>query len=91
MVALILSGEDEKKLVETCRQLIKMSPSVEHIQVYGPAPAPILMLRGRYRYRFLIRSEKRILPQNYIKHWLSTMKIPKDIRLHIDIDPISFL
>lgn len=91
MVALILSSEDEKRLVDFTRFMIKILPEDQEITILGPAPALIYMLRGRYRYRFLIKSDRRILPQAFIKYWLSQVKIPDNIRLNIDIDPISFL
>lgn len=91
MAALILSSEDEKKLVAFTKMMIQKMPNDPKITLFGPAPAPIYLLRGRYRYRFLIKSEKRILPQAFIKYWLSQIKIPDHIRLHVDIDPINFL
>jgi primosomal protein N' (replication factor Y) (superfamily II helicase) len=91
MVALILSSENEKKLLDYVRMMIKIAPTDTQISVFGPAPAPIFMLRGRYRYRFLIKTSRRILPQSYIKQWLSIITLPNDIRLHIDVDPINFL
>ncbi|MFT6083462.1 MAG: primosomal protein N' (replication factor Y) [Alphaproteobacteria bacterium] len=91
MAALILSCETEKKLIDYLRFMVKNIPDNDEITVFGPAPAPIFLLRGRYRYRFLIKTSRRILPQSYIRHWLSQFSMPNDIRLHIDIDPINFL
>jgi primosomal protein N' (replication factor Y) len=63
----------------------------ERIDVLGPAPAPIAKLRTFYRYRFLLKSKEDIRIQPFIKEWLRNIKLPKGIRIKIDIDPYSFL
>jgi primosomal protein N' (replication factor Y) len=58
--------------------------------VFGPAPAPLMKLRGKYRYRFLLQSSKQTLLQPYLHAWINSVNIPRNIKLTIDIDPISF-
>jgi primosomal protein N' (replication factor Y) len=48
------------------------------------------MLRGRTRERLLVQAERNIDVQEYLKSWLATQKIPSNVRLTIDIDPMSF-
>jgi primosomal protein N' (replication factor Y) len=91
IAALILSSDTEKKLIEFMRIMIKNQPNEDNIKIFGPAPAPIFLLRGRYRYRFLIKTSRQLLPQAYIRYWFTKFSIPKDIKIHIDIDPINFL
>jgi primosomal protein N' (replication factor Y) len=91
MVALIISSENEKKLLDYVRMMAKIAPLDTEISLFGPAPAQIFMLRGRYRYRFLIKTSRRILPQSYIRQWLSSLSTPNDIRVYIDVDPMNFL
>jgi primosomal protein N' (replication factor Y) len=71
--------------------MVKNAPQDNKISLFGPAPAPIFMMRGVYRYRFLIKTERKILPQSFVKAWLQNLKIPHTIKIHIDVDPISFL
>ena len=63
----------------------------ERIDVLGPAPAPIAKLRTFYRYRFLIKYKEDIRIQPFIKEWLGNIKLPKGVRIKIDIDPYNFL
>ena len=63
----------------------------ERIDVLGPAPAPIVKLRTFYRYRFLIKYKEDIRIQPFIKEWLGNIKLPKGVRIKIDIDPYNFL
>lgn len=91
LAALIISSENHESLQEFTKLMAQKQPYVEDISVFGPAPAAIAMLRKRYRYRFLLKAPKKISLQNFIKAWISEIKIPSHIRLNIDIDPISFL
>jgi primosomal protein N' (replication factor Y) len=60
-------------------------------QVYGPAPAPIARVRGRHRVRLLVKAEKSAPLQAALADWLGQFKLPRDLRLAVDIDPQSFL
>ena len=72
------------------QKIPKNSKDRERIDVLGPAPAPIAKLRTFYRYRFLIKSKDDIRIQPFIKEWLRNIKLPKDVRIKIDIDPYNF-
>ena len=61
------------------------------IDVLGPAPAPISKLRDWHRYRYLIKCDLNTRLQSYIKIWLSKLKVNRDIRIKIDIDPYNFM
>ena len=57
--------------------------------VAGPAPAPLLRAENFYRYQVMMRT----LRMSALGHKLSTkqetLQIPDDIRLVIDIDPMT--
>ena len=59
--------------------------------VFGPAPAPITRIRNRYRYKFLLKTDKNVNIQEFIKQWLSKVKKPNTTRILIDVDPYNFL
>ncbi len=80
--------EDFLKLLSS--KIPKNSKDRERIDVLGPAPAPIAKLRTFYRYRFLIKSKDDIRIQPFIKEWLRNIKLPKGVRIKIDIDPYNF-
>jgi primosomal protein N' (replication factor Y) len=58
--------------------------------VYGPAPAPIARVRGRHRVRLLVKAPKGIGLQGALAAWVGSVKLPRDVRLSVDIDPQSF-
>lgn len=93
LVAVILSCEDEKMLIEFAQYMARhIPPHSDRVQFYGPAPAPLYMLRGRYRARFLIQAHKQEDVQTLMREWLNLTKKKKSskLRVQIDIDPQSF-
>ncbi len=90
LASIIIRGYEQKDVIDFSKEMARHIPKAEGISFYGPAPAPIERLRNMYRYRFLIKAEKTINVQKVISFWFSHFKIPKDIRIQIDIDPYSF-
>ena len=83
-------GKNEKKLNKFCFSLKKNLQPSEDFEVLGPAPPYISFIRGKHRKRFIIRSKKNKNLQQFIKKWISRVKIPFDIKTYIDIDPYNF-
>ncbi|WP_081871647.1 primosomal protein N' [Parvularcula oceani] len=90
LAALILSGDNETKLMEAAQTLVAAVPHAEGVEVWGPAPAPLYRLKGTYRIRFLIKSERRVSIQTFLRAWLSEVKIPSSVRRTVDVDPYNF-
>ena len=91
LVALILSGPDLGQVQQLAATLARTVPHEKGIGLLGPAPAPLALLRGRHRYRLLLMTDRQRNIQQTIRRWLTQHKIPNAVRLHIDVDPYSFL
>lgn len=91
LVGIIVSGRDEKQVLEICRKLGRSAPQGEGIVTLGPAPAPFTRLRGKFRYRLLVQAEKNLNIQKTIEQWVLGVQCPSAVRIYIDIDPQSFL
>lgn len=87
---LVITADTEDLAKQLCGYLLQKAPQNPDIMVFGPAPAPLMKLRGKYRYRFLIQSSKQTVLQPYLHDWLSAINISRNIKLTLDIDPISF-
>ena len=59
-------------------------------KILGPVNAPIYRVRRKYRQRLLIRSKKGSNIQKRLSEVLITYKLPKEIKLTVDVDPITF-
>ena len=91
LAALIVSSEDAEALDRFTLALAARIPSADRVEVYGPADAPLALVRGRRRKRFLVRADRDVDVQAYLRAWLAELKVPGAVRLTIDVDPYSFL
>lgn len=87
--SIIISGKNKQKTENIAKLLRKTCP--KNIKIFGPAPAPLFMIRGKVRWRILLKSNRKNALNTEISTWLSQIKIPPDIKITIDIDPITFL
>ncbi|MEE8517403.1 MAG: primosomal protein N' [Alphaproteobacteria bacterium] len=91
LAAVILSSAHEDEVDRWARALARAAPRVSGLAVLGPAPAPLSFLRGRHRRRFLVKGGRQMRLQPTLKSWLGAIKLPRSVRLQVDIDPYSFL
>jgi primosomal protein N' (replication factor Y) len=91
LAALILSGENPQAVEKAARDLAEAIPNAERLEVYGPADAPLALVRGRRRKRLLVRADRDVDLQAFLRTWLGRVKIPASVRLNVDVDPYSFL
>ena len=91
LAALILSGENAVAVEATAQALAQAIPNAERLEVYGPADAPLGLIRGRRRKRLLVRADRDVDLQGFLRTWLARVKVPGSVRLTVDVDPYSFL
>ncbi|MFN7390204.1 MAG: primosomal protein N', partial [Brevundimonas sp.] len=87
----ILSGEDAGAVERVASALAAAIPNAERLEVYGPADAPLALVRGRRRKRLLVRADRDVDLQGFLRAWLARVKVPASVRLSVDVDPYSFL
>ncbi|MNT36972.1 primosome assembly protein PriA [compost metagenome] len=76
---------------KVARDLAEAIPNAERLEVYGPADAPLALVRGRRRKRLLVRADRDVNLQAFLRAWLGRVKAPASVRLTVDVDPYSFL
>ncbi|MET3589205.1 primosomal protein N' (replication factor Y) [Bartonella silvatica] len=92
LAALIVSSEKRQEAENYARTLRQVAPSVKTVSVMGPAEAPLAMIRGRYRFRLLVQGQRSFDIQGFIGTMFAhAPKMPRFVRVQIDIDPQSFL
>jgi len=91
LAAIILSGENAAAVEKAARELAGSIPNAERLEVYGPADAPLALVRGRRRKRLLVRADRDVDLQGFLRAWLARVKVPASVRLNVDVDPYSFL
>ncbi len=91
LVGVIVSATDERLADQAARALARTAPHQPGVEVLGPAPAPFALLRGRFRRRLLLKAAKHIAVQKLMRDWLARTEIAKNVRVDVDIDPVSFM
>jgi len=89
-ISLILTSKNEKKLEKEAHLLREKLISKINAKVLGPINAPIYRVRKNFRNRLLIRSKKSFKIQNSLAKILENYKLPSEIKLTVDVDPITF-
>jgi primosomal protein N' (replication factor Y) (superfamily II helicase) len=49
------------------------------------------MVRGRHRWRLLVKANRDVNIQAYLREWLKDTKPKGALKLNIDVDPYNFL
>ena len=92
LAALIVSAHARDDAEAYARKLRRAAPTVEGIEVLGPAEAPLALVRGRYRFRLLIRGDLRSNLQAFIRAMRAEAGPERGtVRVAVDIDPQSFV
>jgi len=92
LAGIVLSSPDVAAVFDLGNHLARNDAPLRAIgaQVFGPAPAPITRIRGRHRVRLLVKAAKGAPLQQALSDWIAPLKLPGNLRLTIDIDPMSF-
>lgn len=89
--AIIVSSEDMAEARDAARMIGGTAPNLPDMLVLGPAPAPLSLLRGRHRFRLLINARRSAELQKVLRAWLDPLQFARGVRVHIDVDPYSFV
>ena len=84
-------SEDRVKFVadHLRREMDAVAKELGEVVVAGPAPAPLLRAENFYRYQIMLRTSRMPQLSRKLSALRETFQIPEDLRLVIDIDPMS--
>jgi primosomal protein N' (replication factor Y) len=91
LAALIVSAAEERQADFCARALARTAPRAPGLEILGPAPAAFALLRGRHRRRLLLKAAKHLDVQAIVRDWLGRTEIPRNVRVDVDVDPVSFM
>jgi len=86
-----LFGEDAKQNVRDARapQAKRNRNLFSDLIIAGPAPAPLLRAETFYRYQIMLRTHAMSALSRELAMIIESLKLPEDISLVVDIDPVS--
>jgi primosomal protein N' (replication factor Y) len=93
LVRVVLSGRDEAAVRAL---LLSVAAAVQKrakdsVTVLGPSPAVITKLKNEYRYSLILKAASPGALQDAVLMVRQHIKIPKNIRLAIDVDPVNMM
>ncbi|NBJ10383.1 primosomal protein N' [Microvirga arsenatis] len=92
LASLIVSAAEREAAEAHARAMALVAEPPPGVTVLGPAEAPLALIRGRYRFRLLVKTEREVDLQGYLRGWMARCpKVRGNTRVSIDVDPQSFL
>ncbi len=91
LAALVVSADSAAAADALARDLSRVAPRGDGVEVLGPAPAPLAVLRGRHRRRLLLKTRRDVAVQPILREWLGKVAVTRGARVAVDVDPVSFL
>lgn len=91
LVALIVSAGEAAIADAAATALRRAAPAGDRFVVLGPAPAPLSILRGMHRRRLLLKAARDVDVQALMRAWIAAAEVPRQARVEMDVDPVSFL
>ena len=92
LAAIVVQAKERQAAEAYARGLALAAPEARLIQVLGPVEAPLAVIRGWHRQRLLVKATREADMQAYLRAWLDAAEQPRgSIKLHVDVDPYSFL
>ncbi len=59
--------------------------------IAGPAPAPLLKAESYFRYQIMLRTRRIVRLSKRLQPFLAAVKLPEDVSLAVDIDPVNLV
>jgi primosomal protein N' (replication factor Y) (superfamily II helicase) len=91
LAGVIVSGAEAAETEQLARQVARIAPLADDVELLGPAPAPLAVIKGRHRWRLLVRTRRNVNIQGFVRRWLQDLKPAGSLRVDVDIDPYQFL
>ena len=89
LVSILVSGKTESKVNKIIEDIKVFLKKRIHEGVLGPAPAVLPRVRGEWRYHILIKSTDLDKIRRAIAETLEKVVVPVDIRVVVDVEPMS--
>lgn len=88
MISILISSASEQAIADFAKNLVRAELHSEDFKVLGPIIPSFPKINNVYRLRFIVMSGK--YAHGYVRQWISRVKIPRNVRLSIDVDPQDF-
>jgi len=94
LIHLTLRGKKEERVVQTIQKLalrLKTAAAASKAEILGPAASPIPRIRGNFRWSIVLKIPTPIQGTQLLESVLKGFKIPPDLKLKVDVDPLGMM
>ncbi len=94
LICLTLRSPSEEKAKFVAGALgreLKKHIVADHDTMGEPTPAPLARVQNHYRYQIILRTDQILRLVDAVNHVVTAIKLPEDVLLSVDVDPISLL
>jgi len=86
-VRMVFSARKLEKAMAAAEHIARACEALDGIGISGPMPCSMERQAGKYRVEVLLRDDSRKLLPWKLEPVLNAVKIPRDVRLRVDVDP----
>ncbi len=86
-VRLVFSSAKVERANEVAGQFMQHCRGFDGVDITGPMPCPLERISGKYRIEVLLRDVSRKLLPWKLAPLISSMQLPRDVRIRVDVDP----
>ena len=69
----------------------KALKGIRDLQISGPAPSPLVRAETYYRYHLMLRTRRMSEMSKLLATALGKLKLPEDVTMVVDIDPVNLM
>ena len=96
---LLLRGEIETEVISLAKSLLERLKMIKiqrfpDVEIRGPVPAPLSKIMGKFRWHFFLRNTSVENLREFLRqavHSNASPRIPRNIDVIVDIDPVTVL
>ena len=96
---LLLRGEVEAEVIHLANTILERlnllkTQRFPDVEILGPVPAPLSKIMGKYRWHFFLRNANVEKLREFLRQTVRSdvsPRIPRNIDLVVDIDPVTVL
>ena len=86
MAVIILSGASEEKVYKTAKDVLKIIPIDDNVEVLGPAPVFLYKYNDNFRFKIIVKTKNNINLQKLLRYVLEKINLG-NVRIKIDVNP----
>ena len=98
IIRIILTSESNIRAEKSAREIaLRFNMMVEkfgfgeYLSILGPSACVIEKINGSYRFQILVKNKLGDKGHDFVSKFLDKIKVAKDIRLTVDVDPMDIL